>query len=205
MPEGQVSIPGSGGRIPPGTITDVPGFGSGNDFDHALREVVANATAIPAGVLFRVNFQRCADSPPPQAGDFTCTVISTSDPLGLPVPGTTCAARIPAASAPQGSSWCAPQSSWSLRSSRTRCRQPAPSSAGRAGVRSRCGSSANRARRSSTPPRSVWSVRPGRRVSFQSCQGASAPTVADFTCTVLSAADPDGLNVTGATCAVTIP
>ena len=48
---------------------------------------------------------------------------------------------------------------------------------------------------------------PGRlfTITFQDCQGATAPTPADFTCTVEDASDPNGNPVTGVTCTVSEP
>jgi hypothetical protein len=48
---------------------------------------------------------------------------------------------------------------------------------------------------------------PGRlfTITFQDCQGATAPTAADFTCTVEDASDPSGNPVSGVTCTVSAP
>jgi hypothetical protein len=44
------------------------------------------------------------------------------------------------------------------------------------------------------------------KIHFESCADASAPTAADFTCTVLNASDTVGTPIpTGVTCAVTVP
>ncbi|HUI24589.1 MAG TPA: hypothetical protein VL403_00790 [Candidatus Kryptonia bacterium] len=50
------------------------------------------------------------------------------------------------------------------------------------------------------------SLQPGLlfTVQFDRCQGAAAPTAADFHCTVESAADADGKSVDGTTCSVTV-
>jgi cysteine-rich repeat protein len=96
-PEGKVSIPGSGSGVPAGIITDNPGgsFANANDLDHALRELVAAGGAITPGLLFRVHFEDCQGASAPSAGEFTCTVVSASDPDSQPVGGVTCAVTIP--------------------------------------------------------------------------------------------------------------
>jgi cysteine-rich repeat protein len=44
------------------------------------------------------------------------------------------------------------------------------------------------------------------KIHFESCNGASAITAGDFTCTVIDAADPNGSIIpSGVTCAVTVP
>jgi len=43
------------------------------------------------------------------------------------------------------------------------------------------------------------------RVTFQDCQGATAPTPADFTCTVTQASDTSFTDITGVTCSVSAP
>ena len=43
------------------------------------------------------------------------------------------------------------------------------------------------------------------RVHFEDCQSAPAPVAGDFTCTVLDAADQNGIDVSGVTCSVTVP
>jgi cysteine-rich repeat protein len=92
-PEDKVRIPGSGGAVPPGTITDLPlgSFGVTNDLDHALREVVAGAFPIADGLLFRVHFEDCLPLSVPSPGDFTCTVLAASDSSSVSLPGVTCA------------------------------------------------------------------------------------------------------------------
>lgn len=96
-PEGRVSIPGSGASVPAGIITDLPGFAFGqtNDLDHALIQAVVDAAAFPAGQLFRIHFQTCADTVPPSAGEFTCTVVAAGGDDLTPIPGVTCSVAIP--------------------------------------------------------------------------------------------------------------
>ncbi len=92
-PEGQVRIPGSGGSIPAGIITNLPlgAFGSSNDLDHALRQAVAGTSTIADGLLFTVNFENCLSAPVPTPGSFTCTVLEAADGGGAPLGGVTCA------------------------------------------------------------------------------------------------------------------
>ena len=90
-PEGKVRIPGSGGAIPTGVITDLAGFfGSSNDLDHALRQVVAGAFEIPDGLLFRVHFETCSGGDGPVSGDFRCRVLAAADANSVPLAGVTC-------------------------------------------------------------------------------------------------------------------
>jgi hypothetical protein len=95
-PEGKVSLPGSGSSAS-GSITDTPpgAFATVNDFDHALREVIASGGAIAPGLLFRMNFQACVGAPAPTPGDFICLVTDASDPLGNTLTGVTCAVTVP--------------------------------------------------------------------------------------------------------------
>jgi hypothetical protein len=95
-PEGKVSLPGSGGSAS-GSISNTPpgAFATANDFDHAMREVIASGSAITPGLLFRMNFQGCTGASAPSAGEFTCTVTDASDPLGNTLAGVTCAVTIP--------------------------------------------------------------------------------------------------------------
>lgn len=95
-PEGKVNLPGSGPSAS-GSISDTPpgAFAQVNDFDHALREVIASGGPIAPGLLFRMNFQACVGAPAPTPGDFTCVVTDASDPLGNTVTGVTCAVTVP--------------------------------------------------------------------------------------------------------------
>jgi cysteine-rich repeat protein len=95
-PEGLVSIPGSGGTIPTGIITDTPGFAfvQSNDLDHALRQAVVDAAAFPSGLLFNVHFEACEGAAAPVAGDFTCTVETAGDVNLVEIPGVTCSVAV---------------------------------------------------------------------------------------------------------------
>jgi cysteine-rich repeat protein len=96
-PEGQISIPGSGGAVPPGTIDMLPflSFSASNDLDHALRQLVtAGFPPLTDGVLFQVHFQDCDGATPPVApGDFTCTVLEAFDEFSAPLVGVTCSVQ----------------------------------------------------------------------------------------------------------------
>jgi hypothetical protein len=96
-PEGAVSLPGSGGSLPAGTITDTPpgAFVQANDFDHALREVIVSGSAIPNGLAFRAHFVACEGAPVPTAGEFSCLVTDASDPFGNTIGGVTCSVTVP--------------------------------------------------------------------------------------------------------------
>ena len=95
-PEGQVSILGTGSDTNVrASITGLPSgtFGTPNDLDYALREVVASLGTIAPGPLFTVGFQDCQGAQPPAASAFKCTVQDAVDSFGLPVVGVTCAVQ----------------------------------------------------------------------------------------------------------------
>jgi cysteine-rich repeat protein len=96
-PEGKVGIPGTGGGVPAGIVTDLPGFAFGqtNDLDHALRQAVVDGFAFPSGLLFRVHFETCQGAEAPAPGEFTCTVETAGDPDLNPVEGVTCSVVLP--------------------------------------------------------------------------------------------------------------
>lgn len=96
-PESKVVIPGSGGQIPPGILTDFPGFSftESNDLDYALRQVVVDTAPFPAGLLFRIHFETCAGAPLPTAGELTCTVEVAGDANAQEIPGVTCSVGLP--------------------------------------------------------------------------------------------------------------
>jgi cysteine-rich repeat protein len=96
-PEGKVSIPGSGGSVPSGIITDLPGFAFGqtNDLDHALIQAVVDGTAFPSGQLFKVHFEDCLAAGAPIASEFTCTVLTAGDAGLVPIAGVTCSVSLP--------------------------------------------------------------------------------------------------------------
>jgi cysteine-rich repeat protein len=101
-PEGLVSIPGSGGTPPvPSHVSGNPAGTSAvpNDLDHALRAVVTENTpgaTMPAGQLFRINFETCQGAPAPTAGQFTCTVLSASNNAGGDITANvTCSVSVP--------------------------------------------------------------------------------------------------------------
>jgi cysteine-rich repeat protein len=88
-PEGKVSIAGSGAASSVrASITNLPqgAFGTPNDLDYTLREVVASSSALPPGRLFTVTFQDCQGATAPTVA---------SDQFGNPVAGVTCAVEAP--------------------------------------------------------------------------------------------------------------
>jgi cysteine-rich repeat protein len=95
-PEGLVSIPGSGGSVPSGIITNLPGFafGQSNDLDHALIQAVVDAEAFPAGQLFNIHFETCQGASAPTAEQFTCVVQTAGDANLNPISGVTCSVSI---------------------------------------------------------------------------------------------------------------
>jgi cysteine-rich repeat protein len=54
---------------------------------------------------------------------------------------------------------------------------------------------------------STTNMPPGRlfRVNFENCQGAPAPAIGEFTCTVIDASDQDGNDVAGVSCQAVLP
>jgi cysteine-rich repeat protein len=94
-PEGRVQIPGSGSVQSSISMLPSGAFGSSNDLNHALREVVGAGNAIPPGRLFRVTFQSCQGAPAATAGNYSCVVIEASDPFTNPVSGVTCSVTVP--------------------------------------------------------------------------------------------------------------
>jgi cysteine-rich repeat protein len=98
-PEGKVFIPGSGGAIPVGILTDSPGLSSvtPNDYDHALQALVQDTSGSTIlGLLFKIHFESCNGANAITAGDFTCTVIDAADTNGSIIPsGVTCAVTVP--------------------------------------------------------------------------------------------------------------
>jgi cysteine-rich repeat protein len=95
-PEGQVIVPGSGGQVPSGVITDTPGFALAqpNDLDYALREALVDTFAFPQGLLFRVHLETCMGASLPTAGDFACTVEAAGDVDSVPIEGVTCSVAL---------------------------------------------------------------------------------------------------------------
>jgi cysteine-rich repeat protein len=100
-PEGKVSIPGSGGSIPNGILTDYQDGSTPtpNDLDHALRNVILGplGSDLAAGRLFRIHFESCAGAGAITSGDFACTIVAAANALGDPIPttGLACSVAIP--------------------------------------------------------------------------------------------------------------
>ncbi len=94
-PEGKLFLEGSGPDIAPGAIIGNPGTLQGNDFDHALRLVVADAFAFGTTQLAQIQFTTCTGAPAPVLGDLTCQVTQAGDENAEPVEGVTCSVTIP--------------------------------------------------------------------------------------------------------------
>jgi hypothetical protein len=62
---------------------------------HAIRGLVADSAAVPAGPIFVLTFQNCSGAAAPTPGEFNCTVLDASDPSTNPVTGVTCGVTIP--------------------------------------------------------------------------------------------------------------
>jgi hypothetical protein len=76
------------GRLPANAILGV------NDSDSVLKVVLAKPGKLPAGEIFTVEFDRCADAERAVAEDFTCTVEAAANASGA-VPDVTCAVKVP--------------------------------------------------------------------------------------------------------------
>ena len=95
-PEGQVTLQGVGGDIPPGILIG-PGSATtqGFDFDHALRVVAFDLFNFGATTMATVKFNGCQGSPAPQAQDFTCRLEgNATDENFAVVPGVTCSVTL---------------------------------------------------------------------------------------------------------------
>jgi hypothetical protein len=108
-PEGKVFMPPAGPQAQIGAANFTPLYppadvlirgadlapagstGSG----HAVRGLVADSAAVPAGPIFRLTFQNCTGAAAPLPGEFNCSVLDASDPSTNPVSGVTCGVTIP--------------------------------------------------------------------------------------------------------------
>lgn len=102
-PEGKVSLPGSGGiqppgTVPPGTVNFLFGGGEINDLDHALTHVQFDAFDFGGQNIATYAFQDCTGATAPGAGDFTCTVVDAGQEDGVggfrSVSGVTCSVTV---------------------------------------------------------------------------------------------------------------
>lgn len=62
---------------------------------HAVRGLVADSTAVPAGPIFQLKFQDCEGAAAPVAGEFICTVLDATDPFTNQVGGVSCSVTLP--------------------------------------------------------------------------------------------------------------
>jgi cysteine-rich repeat protein len=62
---------------------------------HAVRGLVADSTAVPAGPIFQLRFQDCQGAAAPVAGEFVCAVLDATDPFTNQVGGVTCSVTLP--------------------------------------------------------------------------------------------------------------
>jgi cysteine-rich repeat protein len=95
-PEGQVSLQGIGGDIPPGILVG-PGTATtqGFDFDHALRVVAFDIFNFGTTTMATIKFNRCQGAPAPAAQDFSCRLEgNASDESFALVPGVTCSVTL---------------------------------------------------------------------------------------------------------------
>ncbi len=96
-PEHAVKIPGSADQpVVTARLSGVPeGFlASPNDLDDALVVALAGTRALPPGVIFTVELDRCKDAPRAEAKDFGCKVEQASSEAGVLVAGSTCTVRM---------------------------------------------------------------------------------------------------------------
>ena len=93
-PEGLVLIPGFGDDSQvQGAVTGRPTTGAPqctvNDREHGLSFGCFSVSGLSDGQLFQAAFRDCGNGGPPALGNFTCTVVEATSPLGAPV-NTTC-------------------------------------------------------------------------------------------------------------------
>lgn len=62
---------------------------------HAVRGLMADSTAVPAGPIFQLKFQDCQGAAAPIPGEFNCTVLDATDPFTNQVSGVTCGVTVP--------------------------------------------------------------------------------------------------------------
>ena len=99
-PDGVVRIPGRANEAPvQDRVFNLPDntFTTPNDLDYGLRVVILtpDSSAMAAGQLFTVQFDRCEGAPSPTAADFRCVVENAADTNNDPVAGTTCSVVLP--------------------------------------------------------------------------------------------------------------
>jgi hypothetical protein len=82
-PEKKVGLEGEGIQVPKSTISGAPAdaVASANDLGDRVRVVIARPGPLPANEpLLTLHFARCSDAPRVTAADFSCTVVTASDP-----------------------------------------------------------------------------------------------------------------------------
>ena len=77
-------------------VTETPDgfFMAPNDTDRELIVAIAGTTALPAGQIFTVDFDRCRGTPGVPPSTFACTVEQASTVRGVLVEGAKCIAQI---------------------------------------------------------------------------------------------------------------
>jgi cysteine-rich repeat protein len=61
---------------------------------HAVRGIMGDDAAVPAGPIFRLNFQNCQGAAAPLAGEFNCAIVNAVDQGTNPISGVTCSASL---------------------------------------------------------------------------------------------------------------
>jgi len=82
-PEKKVGLEGEGIHVPKSTITGAPtdAVASANDLGNRVRVVIARPGELPTNKpLLTLHFARCTGAPSVKTADFSCTVVTASDP-----------------------------------------------------------------------------------------------------------------------------
>lgn len=96
-PDRAVRIPGSADEAEvKARLRDTPqGFlVAPNDLDYEVVVAMVGTTALPAGKIFSIEFDRCKGVARAAQKDFRCTVEQASTETGVLVDGATCTARV---------------------------------------------------------------------------------------------------------------
>jgi hypothetical protein len=98
-PEKKVGLEGEGIKVPKTTISGAPSdaIASANDLGDRVRVVIARPGELPTNKpLLTLHFARCTGAPAVTAADFSCTVVTASDPTANRIAnGVGCKVTVP--------------------------------------------------------------------------------------------------------------
>jgi hypothetical protein len=103
-PAGAAALPGTGTDASVGArVVNLPAdaISASHDFEDALTVAIVRKSAITAGELFRVEFDRCEGATAPSAAPFACTVESAAASNGAAMKATCAAAVVDGAGPPR--------------------------------------------------------------------------------------------------------